>query len=83
MLISEKITLFIAAWIIIMLFATGDAAIEIFFVLIFIGILIAKELTYRFTVTQLKNRMNIFIFMFLIVFIAVVGKKIMDFISID
>jgi len=77
-LISEKITLFIAAWVIVMLFAIGDADIEIFFVLTLIGLLIAKELTNRFTVSQLKNRINIFIFVFLIAFIAFVGKRIIS-----
>jgi len=81
-LISEKITLFIATWTIIMLFAIGNAAIEIFFVLILIGLLIAKELTNRFTVSQLKNRINIFILVFLIAFIAFVGKKIISVLDI-
>ena len=78
MLISEKITIFIAAWIIIMLFITGDASLEIFFVLIFVGVLIAREFTDRFTTTNLKQRMNIFIFMFIIVFIVIVGQKIIN-----
>ena len=78
MLISEKITLFITAWIIVMLFATGNAAIEIFFALIFIGLLIAKELTDRFTVSNLKIRMNLFILVFLLIFISFVGKKIIS-----
>ena len=82
MLISEKITLFIATWTIIILFVIGNAAIEIFFVLILIGLLIAKELTNHFTVSQLKNRINIFILVFLITFIAFVGKKIISISSI-
>jgi len=81
-LIAEKITIFIAAWIIVMLFVTGDADIEVFIILIFIGLLIAKEFTDRFTTTQLKYRMNIFIGMFLIIFVAAVVKKIMTFVNI-
>ena len=82
MLISEKITLFIAIWIIIMLFVVGDANLEIFFVLIFIGLLIAKEFTDRFTIAPLKHRMNIFLFIFLVVFLVFVGKRIISFLSI-
>ena len=78
MLISEKITLFIAAWITIMLFITGDGNLEIFFVLIFVGVLIAREFTDRFTTIHLKQRMNIFIFMFITVFIVIVGQKIIN-----
>jgi len=77
-LISEKITLFIAAWITIMLFITGDGNLEIFFVLIFVGVLIAREFTDRFTTIHLKQRMNIFIFMFITVFIVIVGQKIIN-----
>lgn len=77
-MISEKITLFIAAWIMIMLFITGDANLEIFFVLIFVGILIAREFTDRFTTAYLKQRMNIFIFIFITVFIVIVGQKIIN-----
>ena len=83
MLMPEKITIFVAIWTIIMLFASGDAGLEIFIILVFIGLLIAKELTDRFTTLQIKRRMNIFIFIFLLFFIAAVGKKIMDFVSIN
>lgn len=82
MLISEKITLFVAVWVVVMLFVTGDADIEIFIILIFIGLLIAKELTDRFTDVQLKHRMNIFICVFLMIFIAAVGKRIIGFLGV-
>lgn len=78
MLISEKITLFIAVWIMVMLIITGDANLEIFFVLIFVGVLIAREFTDRFTTANLKLRMNIFILVFIVVFLVIVGKKIIN-----
>ena len=37
---SEKITLFVAVWIIVALFITGNADLEIFFVLIFVGMIL-------------------------------------------
>ena len=80
-MMSEKITLFIAAWVTIMLFVTGDGNIEIFIILTFIGLLIAKELTNRFTTVQLKNRMNIFICAFLVIFVVVVGRRVVTFIE--
>jgi len=82
LLISEKITLFVVAWVVLMLFVTGDANIEIFIILIFVGLLIAKELTDRFTDIHLKHRMNIFICVFLIIFIAVVGRRIILFLGV-
>lgn len=79
---SEKITTVIAAWILAVLFITGDANLEIFFVLIFIGVLITRELTDVFTTINLKDRMNIFIYIFILVFIVIVGKKIITILSI-
>ena len=82
MLISEKIALAIAGWILVVLFITGEANLEIFFILIFIGVLIIRELTDVFTTINLKDRMNMFIYIFLLIFIVIVGKNIISIISI-
>lgn len=82
MLISEKITLAIAGWILVVLLITGEANLEIFFILIFIGVLIIRELTDVFTTINLKDRMNMFIYIFLLIFIVIVGKNIISIISI-
>lgn len=79
---SEKITLFVAAWIIVALFITGNADLEIFFVLIFVGLLIVKEFTDRFTTVHIRHRMNVFIYVFAIVFIVIIGKKIISLLGI-
>ena len=82
MLISEKITLIFATWVLIILFLTGDENLEIFFVLLFIGILIIRELTDVFIPGDLKDRMNMFIYIFVIIFIVIVGKKVMTILGI-
>jgi len=82
MMMSEKITLVIAGWILLVLFITGDSNFEIFFILIFIGVLIVRELTDVFTTNNLKDRMNIFIYLFILVFILIVGKKIISVLAI-
>ena len=82
MLMSEKITLIIAVWILTALLITGDTNFEIFFILIFIGVLIVRELTDVFTTFNFKDRMNIFIYMFILVFIVIVGQKIINILSI-
>jgi hypothetical protein len=82
MLMSEKITLFIAGWILFVLIITGDVNLEIFFILIFIGVLIIRELTDVFSSTNLKDRMNIFIYIFLIIFMVIVGKKVLTIIAV-
>ena len=80
--ISEKITLIIGIWILFLLIITGDADMETFFVAIFIGMLVVKELSDEFTTKYLKYDMNVFIFAFLMVFIAIMGKKIISIASI-
>lgn len=82
MLMSEKITLFIAGWILFVLIITGDENLEIFFILIFIGVLIIRELTDMFSSTNLRDRMNIFIYIFLIIFMVIVGKKVLTIIAV-
>jgi len=81
MILSEKITLIIALWILLALLITKDADLELFFVLIFIGILIIRALIDIFISTPLKRRMNIVIYVFIIVFIAIVGNKIITIIN--
>jgi len=81
-LISEKITIFIAIWIILSLFITGDMDLEIFFVLVLIGFIVIKELTDRFTASRFKIKMNALISVFMIVFIVIVGRRIINFLGI-
>ncbi len=82
MLISEKIILFMTAWMIIIFFITFNNIIEIFFILIFIGLLIVKVFTDRLTLNHLKIRINILIFLFLIIFCLFIGKRIISFLII-
>jgi hypothetical protein len=82
MLLSEKLTLIITLWIIFVMLITGEANLEIFFILIFIGVLIIRELSDVFTSDDLKGRMNLFIYFFLMIFMVIVGRKIMTILSI-
>lgn len=82
MLLSEKITLIIAVWILLMMIITGEGNLEIFFILIFIGVLIIRELTDIFTSSDLKQRMNLFIYLFLFLFIIIVGNKVISILNI-
>ena len=79
---SEKITLIIMAWILVVLCITGDANLEIFFILIFIGVLIVRLLTDMFTTSNIKERMDMFIYIFIIIFIVIVGKNIINILGI-
>ena len=77
MITSEKLALVIAFWILIVLLITKDTDLELFFVLIFIGVLIVRALAEVFIPTSLKFRLNLIIYLFIIVFIVIVGSKIM------
>jgi len=61
--------------------ATGDINIEIFFVSIFIGIVVLKELTDEFTPNHLKKKINILISGLLIIFLLIVINEIINLIS--
>ncbi|MCK5459312.1 MAG: hypothetical protein KAI20_05425 [Thermoplasmatales archaeon] len=78
---SEKITLFIAGWILFVLIITGDANLEIFFIVIFIGVLIIRELTDVFSSVNLRDRLNMFIYIFLIISMVIVGKEVLTIIT--
>jgi len=81
MLMSEKITLFIAAWMIIIFLISIEIEFEIFFILILIGFLIVKVFTNNLTLSYLKIRMNIFAYAFFIIFIIIIGNKIINILS--
>ena len=79
LLLSEKITLIIIVWTLFSFFITNDSDLEIFFVLIFIGLLVIKLLTNEFTTLQFKKRLNIFIIVLLIGYIILIAQKILTF----
>lgn len=82
---DAQITLIITGWIVIMFFITAtakDAGVDVFLILSFLGALTIVELADEFTSAHLKKRMNVFIFLFLIVFIMIVAKKIISIWSI-
>lgn len=76
--ISDKITLTLVIWILFLFFITSDVELEAFFVLIFIGMLVVRELTDELTTIRLKHRMDGFIYLFLMTFIWIVGEKIIN-----
>ena len=82
MLISEKITIFIAIWAIIVLFVTDGMELEIFFILMLIGFIAIREFTDLLTTRSFKKRFNIFILIFLIVFIVIMIEKVINILDI-
>lgn len=82
MITSEKITLAITLWILFLFLITGDASLEVFILLVFIGILVIKEFTDIYTTKYFKLRMNIFICIFLLIYVVIIAQKILSMINI-
>jgi len=83
MQLSEKITLCLAAWMIIVLFITSDVELEIFFILILIGLIVIKEVSNQFSVKALKFKMNVFILFLLLTFFVLIARRIINIVTIS
>jgi hypothetical protein len=82
MLISEKVTLAMTLWVIFALIITSSAGLEVFIVLILIGVLIIRELSDVFTPFEIKNRLDVFIYVGLVIFVGILISKILNIIGI-
>jgi len=78
---SDTITITLVIWIIFLFFITGDTELEVFFVLIFIGMLVVKELTDELITMPLKHRMDGLIYILLLDFIWIIGEKIINILN--
>ncbi len=78
MLLSEKVTLAMILITIFFLVISWDSGLEVFVVLILIGVLILRELIESFAPNGVKDRINFFIYTGLIIFVGIVIEKIMD-----
>ena len=78
MLTSEKIVFILALWVLISMLVVGDAEVEIFLVLVTIGFIAIREFFAAFTTSRLKQKMNVFIYVFTITFVVLVGIKIIN-----
>lgn len=71
---ESKLILGLAGWIAICLIFAGS--LEVLFVLILLGILVLRELTDLYTSKPLKDRVNFFIYSFLVIFTFIVVNKV-------
>ena len=78
-IIDIKTITIIIVWTFLMFLLTTNVVLEIFFILILLGILLIKEFTDKLTTQSFKIRLNILIFSFLLIFIIIVIKRIINF----
>lgn len=79
--LSEKIVLAMAAWVVFALLLALSAGIEVLLTLILIGVLIIRELTDSFTPVRVRERVDFFIYTFLVVFAIIVVRRVWEILS--
>lgn len=80
--ISENIVFAIIILIVFLYFVTGVNNLEIFLILIYLGLIIIRELTNEFIPYYFKKRINILMIGFLIIFIIIITKKVISILNI-
>ncbi len=74
--LSNRISIALILWALLIYVLTKD--IEVYFILIFIGILITREITDRYTSNIYKKRLNAYIIIFLFTYIVLISQKIIE-----
>jgi hypothetical protein len=80
--IPELITMAFIFWVIFFYLITGNNNLEIFFIFIYLGLLAIKVIASESLYDPFKQRLNIFIIAFLLVFILIVIKRIISIVRI-
>ena len=78
-IVEEKIIQYIILLTFIVFIISINLNPEILFIMAFLVILVIKEITDQFTSVYFKNRINVFIFSFFLLFIFIVIKRIINF----
>lgn len=79
---SEKITLLIITATLFLYLITISADIQIYLVLLYLCLLIIKELIDEFTPAIVKKRLNVFVMVFFFIFIMIIAERIITIIGI-
>jgi DNA-directed RNA polymerase subunit RPC12/RpoP len=77
LLFSEKLVLVLNILILFIFLITDTSSLELFFILIYLGLIIIKELTKDFTPIYLERKLNMFVIGFFIIFIIIIIKRVM------
>ncbi|MDG6219563.1 MAG: hypothetical protein QCI00_09015 [Candidatus Thermoplasmatota archaeon] len=77
--LSNRISIVLILWTLFLFIITAE--IEIYFILVFIGVLITRELTDLYTSDLYKKRLNAYIILFLLAYVVLIGQKIIEIIS--
>jgi hypothetical protein len=81
MQLCEKIALAMIVWVLFSLVLALSSGLEVLLILILIGVLIIRELTDSFTPVRTKDRVDYFIYAFLLVFAIIVVRRVWEILS--
>lgn len=82
MLFSQKLALSMTVWTALILTLVGDHSTELFVIMILIGILIARELSSVYIRPSVAQRLDVFIQVGIVVFIAIVMRRILNILEV-
>jgi len=68
-------------WVLFALVLSIGSGLEVFLTLILIGVLVIRELTDSFTPVKVKERVDFFIYAFLIVFAVIVVRRVWEILA--
>jgi len=80
--ISQKLAISITLWTVLILAVIGGQSIELFVIMILIGLLIARELSSVYIRPSIAFRLDAFIQVGIVVFIGVVMRRILSILEI-
>ena len=81
MIKSEKITILFTIWILISLQSINQSDFRLLLVILMIGFLIIKETTRSIITENLEKKMKIFVIVFFLTYLMIIGEKLAIFIS--
>ena len=76
MLVSHKIFISMLVWTIVSVLISLSAGIEVLATLELIGLLVIRELTDGFLTSEIRQRMDFFIYAGLVLFVVVVLRRV-------
>lgn len=79
---SAQMVLIMSSWTVLLFLITETASPEMFFLMMAIGITAIKELTNELITREFKKKLNFFVFLFFLIFIAIVSQKIISVFNI-
>ncbi len=80
--VTNKITISMTAWVSMCLVLVGSQEVELFGILVLIGLLISRELSSAYTKPSVGEKLDVMIYVGIIFFIVVVARRILSILGI-